>query len=352
MGPRRDYWEGRPVLVTGHTGFKGAWLGAWLQRLGARVTGYALAPPTEPNLFTLAGLDGILDSHIGDIRDGDAFTRVLNSSAAEVVFHLAAQPLVRTGYAQPLETFATNVMGLCQVLDAIRYQPSVRTVIVVTSDKCYRNHEWPWPYRETDPLGGHDPYSASKACQELAAAAWHRAYLMGRGIRLATVRAGNVIGGGDFADDRLVPDLVRAAAAGRAATLRNPSALRPWQHVLDPLSGYLMLAEQLAAPGAPDGAAWNFGPDSAEARTVGAIADGFAAHWGPSATWISEGGDHPPEARLLQVDSSLARADLGWRPRWGVDAALARTVAWYHAWHRGGDCRAALERDLAAYEAA
>lgn len=349
MARAGSYWEGRRVLITGHTGFKGAWLAAWLSWLDARVTGFALAPPTDPSLFDLAQIGERVDSCLGDIRDRERFKSTLAASRPEVVFHLAAQPLVRAAYAQPLETFAVNVMGLCQVLDAIRGQASVRTVIVVTSDKCYRNLEGPWPFRESDPLGGHDPYSASKACQELAAAAWHASFLKDSGVRLATVRAGNVIGGGDFAEDRLVPDLVRAAVSGRPTELRCEGALRPWQHVLDVLAAYLLVAERLASSDELDATSWNFGPDGSDTRSAAAIADGFATCWGPGSSWVASETDYPREAQLLQLDSSLARARLGWCPRWGIEEALVRTVAWYRAWHQGEDCLAATTRDIADY---
>ncbi len=335
-----DFWRGKRVFMTGHTGFKGGWLTLWLTELGARVHGYALNPPTEPNLFTVAGLESRLQSHtVADVRDADALARAIRDSAPEIVFHLAAQPLVRRSYHAPVETFAVNVMGTVHLLDAIRKASSVRAVINVTSDKCYENHEWPWPYRESDSLGGFDPYSSSKACAELVSQAWRRSYLDDAGIHLATVRAGNVVGGGDWATDRLLPDFLRAIDAGQPLTIRAPNAVRPWQHVLEPISGYLLLAERLFFDGEPFRGAWNFAPDIDDARSVGWIVERMRARVA-GATWRQENRSQPHEAGVLRLDASKARIELGWRPRWRLDTALDRVLAWHQAWRSGEDMAA------------
>lgn len=338
-------WHGRTVLVTGHTGFKGGWLSLMLHRLGARVHGFALPPPTVPNLFELARVDTALaGDHRGDVNDVDAVREVVRASRPSVVFHLAAQPLVRAGYREPLATFATNVMGTAYVLDAVRDSETVRAVVVVTTDKVYDNREWPHPYREPDPLGGHEPYGASKAAAELVVAAYRASFFAAaaHSVRLASARAGNVVGGGDFAPDRLVPDCLRAFAAGQPVVLRNPAAVRPWQHVLEPLSGYLRLAEGLLGPGGAELArAWNFGPDVGGDATVGEVARRVAELWGRGATVLARpAATGPAEAGLLRLDSSLARHGLGWTPRWSLDTALARTVAWHEAAAVGQDLHA------------
>lgn len=328
------FWKGRRVFVTGHTGFKGGWLGLWLARMGARVTGYALQPPSDPSLYDDIGLGASLESTIADIRDPRRLEDALRAARPEIVFHLAAQPLVRQAHAEPAETFATNVMGTVHLLDALRRQDGVLAVVVVTSDKVYDNREWVWAYRETDRLGGHEPYGASKACAEIAVDSFRAAYFDTGRIGLATARAGNVIGGGDWAADRLVPDAIRAFAAGRTLRLRNPLAHRPWQHVLEPLAGYLRLAERLAAdPGKVSGA-WNFGPAGGDSRPVQWVADELVRLWGEAASWTLDNGANPHEARLLAVDSARAEAELGWRAVWAAEQALARTVDWYRAHNR------------------
>lgn len=336
-----SFWKDRRVFVTGHTGFKGGWLCLWLARLGARVTGYALEPPTEPSLFDAAGIAGDLTSVIADIRDRRRLDAALASARPEIVFHLAAQPLVRRAHADPVETFDTNVMGTVNLLDALRRQDGVLAAVVVTSDKVYDNREWVWPYRETDRLGGSEPYGASKACAEIAVDAFRHAYFAdGPRIGVATARAGNVIGGGDWAEDRLVPDAIRAFAAGETLRLRNPLAHRPWQHVLEPLAGYVRLAECLTAAPEKTAGGWNFGPAGGDSRPVRWVADTIARLWGGDARWTLDNRANPHEARLLAVDSSRAEAELGWRPVWPVERALEHTVAWYRAHYEGRDMRA------------
>lgn len=338
--PDPAFWRGRRVFLTGHTGFKGGWLALALARLGAEVTGFALTPETEPNLFTVADVASGCRSLIGDIRDRAALEAALVEARPEVVLHLAAQPIVRRARLEPVETFATNVMGTVHLLDALRRAETVRAVVAVTSDKVYDNVEWAWPYRETDRLGGKEAYGASKAAAEIAVECWRQAFLAEKGIAAATVRAGNIIGGGDWAEDRLVPDAMRAFARGGSVTLRNPRAIRPWQHVLEPVGAYLMLAEDLVRRPAEAPKAINFGPTAADARTVREIVDRLAALWGISPGWVQDDGHHPYEARHLTLDSSLAAAKLGWSPTWTLDEALARTVGWYRAYYAGADMRA------------
>jgi CDP-glucose 4,6-dehydratase len=340
-------WAGRRVLVTGHTGFKGAWLSLWLAQLGAEVVGLSDEIPTEPSLFALAGVAGDLAADVrADVRDLDAVRAALDAHRPEVVVHLAAQPLVRASHADPVGTLATNVMGTAHVLEAVRLSAAPpRAVVVVTSDKCYENREWEWPYREDEPMGGKDPYSASKGAAELVVAAYRRTFFATPDLpRVATARAGNVLGGGDWGADRLVPDLVRAAAAGTPARIRNPTAIRPWQHVLNPLSGYLALAERLLEDPAA-ATAWNFGPADAEARSVGWVVERLVAAWDGEPAIETDPGPHPPEAGTLRVDSSRARTRLGWTPAWGLEEGLARTAAWYRA--VGEDPGAARELTLA-----
>jgi CDP-glucose 4,6-dehydratase len=330
-----SFWKDRRVFVTGHTGFKGGWLALWLARLGARVSGYALRPPTDPSLYGDIGLDAELTSTIADIRDVGRLEQALDEARPEIVFHLAAQPLVRRAHAEPVETFATNVMGTAHLLDALRRLDGVMAAVVITSDKVYDNREWVWAYRETDRLGGHEPYGASKACAEIVVDSFREAYFQrsgsGRRIGLATARAGNVIGGGDWAEDRLVPDAIRAFSAGTTLRLRNPLAERPWQHVLEPLAGYLRLAELLAARPDEISGAWNFGPAGGDSRPVQWVADELVRLWGDEARWTLDNGANPHEARLLAVDSARAAATLGWRAAWSAEQALERTVAWYKA---------------------
>lgn len=348
-------WTGKRVLVTGHTGFKGSWMSLWLARLGAEVCGYALGPPTTPSLFEDAGLAGAMRSEMGDIRDVERLGAVFQSFEPEVVFHMAAQPLVRASYADPAGTYSTNVMGTVNVLEAIRSVGTVRAAVVITTDKCYENREWVWGYRETDTLGGFDPYSNSKACAELVVSCWRNSYFspveFGRHrVAIASVRAGNVMGGGDWAQDRLVPDIIRAFASGEPVHIRNPRSTRPWQHVLEPLRGYLAVAEHLLDTGPAAGEAWNFGPDPADARPVEWIVRKLAAVWGEGARWDLDLVPQPHEAQRLQLDWSKAAVRLGWQPALSLDQALELTTQWYRARLDGQPMRAFTLQQIQQYE--
>ena len=346
-------WAGRRVFLTGHTGFKGSWLALWLHQLGACVHGYALDPPTQPALFEVARVAPTLASDTrADLADLHRLRSAITEARPEVVFHLAAQPLVRASYADPIGTFATNVLGTAHLLEAVRTCPSVRAVVVITTDKVYLNREWVHPYREEDPLGGHDPYSASKAAAEIVSASMRASFFHSAvAPRVATARAGNVIGGGDWAADRLVPDCLKAFADGQPVHLRFPRALRPWQHVLEPLHGYLTLASALLSPAGPDLAtAWNFGPRAEDDATVEHVASSLAEVWGEgAAVTIAEDADHPHEAGLLALDPSAARHRLGWVPRWNLAAALRHTVDWHRAWLRGEDMRSTSLQQIQYY---
>ncbi len=344
-----SFWQGRRVLLTGHTGFKGAWLSLWLQALGAHVTGFSDGVPTEPCLFELARVGEGMESVRGDVRDPAAVAAALAAAGPEVVIHMAAQSLVRRSFAEPRETFQTNVMGTVNVLDAVRLAGGgVRVVVNVTSDKCYENREWEWGYRETEPMGGHDPYSSSKGAAELVTAAFRRSFFSDPdGPRLASARAGNVIGGGDWGEDRLVPDIMRAALAGERVRVRNPNSIRPWQHVLNPLSGYLVLAQALwESPARASG--WNFGPAEEDARPVGWIVQRLSELWDGGLESVTDEGPHPHEARYLKLDSSRARADLGWRPLVGLERALEATVGWYERLRSEADMRAVTTEQIEA----
>ena len=345
-----SFWHGRRVLLTGHTGFKGGWLLLWLHMMGAKVHGYALPAATTPSLWVAARLAELTSSTLADISDSTRVDATLTAFQPEVVLHLAAQPLVRASYGAPAETYATNVMGTVHLLEAVRRCTSVRAVVVVTSDKCYDNREWPWPYRESDALGGHDPYSSSKACVELLCASWRASFLQGRRIALATARAGNVLGGGDWSPDRLVPDALRAWERGETLTLRHPRATRPWQHVLEPLHGYLLLAQSLAGEQEHTASAWNFGPDSEGVASVGDVIAQLSQLWQGTAPWHTEAQPQPHEAGRLTLDSSKARLQLNWRPRWTLAQALARTTDWHNAWRSGADMQAFTRAQIAAFQ--
>ncbi|MCA6112789.1 CDP-glucose 4,6-dehydratase [Bradyrhizobium cenepequi] len=346
------FWAGKRVFLTGHTGFKGSWLALWLQHLGARVTGYALVPPpTTPSLFEVARVGAGMESILGDVTNYDHLISTLRSAEPDIVIHMAAQPLVRYSYANPVETYRTNVMGTVHLLQAVRHANSVRAVLNITSDKCYENREWIWGYRESDRLGGHDPYSNSKACAELAASAFRDSFFqlgrhVGHAVALATARAGNVIGGGDWAQDRLIPDILRAVAAGEVVEIRSPTAIRPWQHVLEPLSGYLALAERLFTDGLAFADAWNFGPTEADARSVAWIADRLTGMWSPEARWTVTNAPQPHEDRYLRLDCAKAGQKLGWHARWDLSTALTRIVSWHKAWLAGDDMAARTLADI------
>ena len=339
-----SFWTGKKVLVTGHTGFKGSWLCLWLQSLGAEVTGYSLKPPTNPNLFEVADVGSGMTSVIGDIRDLARLQSVFAEVKPEIVFHLAAQPLVRASYVDPVETYSTNVLGTVHLLEAVRNTSSVRAVVNVTSDKCYENREWVWGYREHEPMGGHDPYSNSKGCAELVTSSFRNSFFnperhSSHGVALASARAGNVIGGGDWAADRLIPDILRAIGKGEPVVIRNPDSIRPWQHVLEPLSGYLQLAEKLYVEGARYGEGWNFGPNDEDAKPVSWIVGNLTKSWGEGASWKLDDSEHPHEAHYLKLDCSKAKMDLGWHPRWSLSHSLEKIIEWHRAWHAGEDMR-------------
>lgn len=329
------FWHGRRIFLTGHTGFKGGWLALWLQSMGAEVHGYALEPPTTPSFFFEAQVgDGMASSTMGDIRECSRLRECMQASRPEVVFHLAAQSLVRYSYTRPSETYAVNVMGTVHLLEAVRMTPEVKAVVNVTTDKCYENREWVWGYREDEPMGGFDPYSSSKGCAELVTAAYRRSFFDPAGTAVASARAGNVIGGGDWAADRLIPDFLRAADAGHILTVRSPLATRPWQHVLEPLAGYLTLAERLSTEGLPFAGAWNFGPMDEDARCVQWIVERLADLRG-DIRWQCDDNAQPHEAHYLKLDSSKARHLLQWAPLWRIGTALERTMQWHSAWRSG-----------------
>jgi CDP-glucose 4,6-dehydratase len=351
----KKIWTGRRVYVTGHTGFKGGWLCMWLAQMGATVRGYSLGPPTDPSLFEVARISTLVVDERGDVRDFDHLSRSLREFAPEVVFHLAAQPLVRASYEDPLGTYATNVMGTASLLESVRKVDSVRAVVVVTTDKCYENREWVWSYRESDRLGGHDPYSSSKACAELLTASYRDSFFSassgGHVPAVATARAGNVIGGGDWSQDRLVPDLIRGFISGKSVAIRYPNSIRPWQHVLEPVGGYLLLAAKLLNRGEDLAQAWNFGPREDDAWSVARIADEMARRWGAPAKWNLDGNDHPHEARSLKLDASRATAILGWRARLNLEQSIEMTVDWYKQWRTGGDMLSFSQSQIQGYEA-
>lgn len=353
----KGFWRGKKVLVTGHTGFKGGWLSLWLQSLGATVTGYSLPPPTNPSLFEVARVAEGMTSLMGDIRDFKSFQSALRAHEPEIVIHMAAQPLVRYSYDHPIETYETNVLGTVHVLEAVRTVGGVRVVIIVTSDKCYENREWFWGYRENEPMGGYDPYSSSKGCAELVTAAMRNSYFNAESferhrVAVASVRAGNVIGGGDWAADRLIPDIMRAIMQKKSVVIRNPRAIRPWQHVLEPLCGYLVLAQRLWVDGPGHAEGWNFGPMIEDAKPVQWIVERLAALWDDGATWALDNKPQPHEAHYLKLDISKARTKLGWSPRWRLERALELIVEWHKGHREHADMRNLTLRQIEQYEIA
>jgi CDP-glucose 4,6-dehydratase len=344
------FWQGKRVLLTGHSGFKGGWLALWLQQLGANVYGYALPPDTEPDLYYSARIAEGMAGEFADIRDVAALRGAFERFKPEIVFHLAAQPLVRRSYQEPLQTYEINVMGSLQVLECLRAVDSVQAALLITTDKCYENQGWHWAYREGDALGGYDPYSSSKACMEILVSCYRRSFFAEGATAIATARAGNVIGGGDWSEDRLIPDFVRAKIKRSPVRIRNPQAVRPWQHVLDPLAGYLCLAERLYRNGADYASAWNFGPDRQRVYSVGQMAEQALQFW-PDLQYEPETADQPHEAAFLTLDSSKAERELAWRVRWSVPQALDQTLQWYQAYFDGADMRAVSLQQIQTYSA-
>ena len=350
-----SFWHSKRVFLTGHTGFKGSWMSLWLQSLGAEVTGFALEPPTQPNLFEEARIAQGMRSIMGDIRDLDALQRAMQEARPEIVIHMAAQPLVCYSYHKPLETYATNVMGTVHLLESVRHCPGIRAVVNITTDKCYENRKWDWGYRENEPLGGYDPYSNSKGCAELVSAAYRSSFFnidkyIEHGVAVATARAGNVIGGGDWAHNRLLPDILRGFRQSQVVPIRNPNAIRPWQHVMEPLRGYLNLAEHLYEKGPNYAEAWNFGPNDEDAKPVKWIVERMANLWGPGAQWAVTEGEHPHEATYLKLDISKARNRLNWNPILRLEEALKLIVAWSRWWSDGADSRHFTLAQMEAYQ--
>lgn len=350
-----SFWCGKKVFVTGHTGFKGSWLCLWLQQVGADVTGYALNPPTVPSLFEIANVSQGMTSIIGDVRDGPKLTNALRHAQPDIVIHMAAQPLVRYSYTNPVETFETNVLGTVNLLEALRTSASVRAAVMVTTDKCYENREWVWGYRENEPLGGYDPYSSSKACAELVTSAYRNSFFHSsrydeHKLALASARAGNVIGGGDWAMDRLIPDILRAITQGETVYIRNPHAIRPWQHVMEPLSGYLHLAECLYSDGIQYAEAWNFGPIDTDAKPVEWIVERLCAAWGNGACWQLDNQSSSHEANFLRLDCSKSRSILGWMPVWSLDFSIDKIIEWHKGLIQDKNMRTLTLSQIKEYE--
>ena len=342
------FWKNKKVLITGHTGFKGAWLSLWLQNLGAKVIGISLDSPTTPSLYEQANVAKGMISLRQDIRNGEAIKQLFQQYKPEIVLHLAAQPLVRYSYREPVETYETNVMGTLHILEGIRSIDSVRSAVMITTDKCYQNKEWVWGYRETDALGGHDPYSSSKGCAELVISAYRHSFLQEQGIGLASVRAGNVIGGGDWAEDRLIPDILRSFEKNKPVVIRNPKATRPWQHVLEPLSGYLVLAQKLYNDQDQYAEGWNFGPNEQDVKSVDWILDKMISKW-PNSSWVLDSNHNPYEADFLKLDISKAKYKLGWKPTWELDHTLDKIVNWHRSWLNKEDMQTICLTEIEEY---
>lgn len=328
-----NFWKGKRVFLTGHTGFKGSWMSLWLNSLGAEVKGYSLTPPTEPSLFLQANINRYIDSKVGDIRDLELLSKEMSAFNPDIIFHMAAQPLVRLSYTQPVETYSTNVMGTVNVLESARRCKNLAAIVNITTDKCYENREWEWGYRENEPMGGHDPYSNSKGCAELVTSAYRKSFFnSSASALLGSGRAGNVIGGGDWAADRLIPDILNAFEKQQPVVIRNPKATRPWQHVLEPLSGYLVLAQSLCEKNLHHADGWNFGPRDEDVEPVEWILERMVNFWGEGASWQLDSRDQPHEAKYLKLDISKARVQLGWQPTWRLEETLKKIVAWHQAW--------------------
>lgn len=350
------FWSGKRIFLTGHTGFKGAWLSLWLTSMGAKVTGYSLPPATSPNLFGILGIGELIEySDIADIRNLDNLSASIKSANPEIVIHMAAQPLVRYSYENPIETYTTNVMGTVNLLESLRKVKSVRATVIVTTDKCYENKEWVWGYRENEPMGGYDPYSSSKGCAELATASYRNSFFSSEKYiqhqnGIATARAGNVIGGGDWSLDRLIPDAIKAFESKQSLMIRNPMATRPWQHVLEPLSGYLILAQALYEDGPEFATGWNFGPSDRDVRSVQEIIELLIKHWKLPAAWERDGDEIFHEANCLKLDCSKAKAQLGWEPRWGVEIAVEKIASWHKAYVQNMDMRKISLAQIESFE--
>jgi len=345
----QSFWKNKRVFITGHTGFKGSWLSLWLNNLGAEVKGYALASATTPSLFEAARVEEKIDSEIGDIRNLEQLRTSMVSFNPDIMIHMAAQPLVRLSYSEPIETYDTNVMGTVKVLEAARSCSNLKSIVSVTTDKCYENREWVWGYREDEPMGGYDPYSSSKGCAELVTSAYRRSFMQEQGIGLASARAGNVIGGGDWAHDRLIPDILRAFEKSTPVIVRNPKSTRPWQHVLEPLSGYLMLAERLYDTPKDYAEGWNFGPHGDDVKPVDWILDRMVAQWGGGASWELDDASHPHEAGFLKLDISKAKAKLLWKPTWHLNETLERIIRWHQSWINQDDMQAVCVNEIYQY---
>ena len=346
----KSFWKNRKVLITGHTGFKGSWLSLWLQNMGAQVIGVSLEPPTSPSLYNQAKVSECMISLRADIRDLDKMNAIFHEYKPEIVFHLAAQPLVRYSYNEPVETYQTNVMGTLHILEAIRNIDTVRSAVMITTDKCYENREWEWGYRESDPMGGHDPYSSSKGCAELLIDSYRKSFFEKNGsTAIASVRAGNVIGGGDWAEDRLIPDIIRAVESDEDVHIRNPNAIRPWQHVLEPLSGYIELAEKLFESKQEFADAWNFGPEDKDVKPVQWIVEKIINIWGNDAAWSVDNGEHPHEANYLKLDCSKAHTKLNWWPKWSLDVALEKIIEWHKAEQNNSDMKQFTLEQIESY---